>query len=65
MQKIHKINYSDYFSRGFKTSAIDSRMSDLEINEKLMIIDKVIDYIHEDLGKLSPPSTKRFESPFR
>ena len=65
MQKIHKISYGDYFTRGFKTSTIDSRMSDLELNEKLMIIDKVIDYIHEDLGKLSPPSTRRLESPFK
>ncbi len=45
MKKIHKVSYGDIFSREFKTSTIDHRLDDLEIDEKLMIIDNVIDYL--------------------
>ena len=36
MQKIHKVGYGSIFSRDFKVNAIDKRLGDLEIDEKLM-----------------------------
>jgi len=54
MKKIHKVSYGHIFSRQFTTKAIDKRLDDLEIEEKLMIIDKVIDYLQENFRELSP-----------
>lgn len=45
MKKIHKVAYGNIFSREFKVNVIDKRLDDLEIDEKLMIIDKVIEYL--------------------
>jgi len=56
MKKIHAVNYGRIFSNDFKTNSIDKRLQDLEIDEKLMIIDKVIDYLlQENFSELSPP----------
>ena len=52
MKKIHKVSYSDIFARQFQTQTIDRRLQDLEIEEKLMIIDKVIDYLQENFRDL-------------
>jgi hypothetical protein len=68
MKKIHKVSYSEIFSREFKTTKIDQRLDDLEIDEKLMIIDNVIDYLQENFRELAPPkkrSTSRRGSPDR
>ena len=34
------------FARNFATKTIDNRLNDLELDEKLMIMDNVIDYFH-------------------
>ena len=54
MRKLHQLNYSQIFSRDFKTKTIDNRLEDLELDEKLLIIDKVIDYLVENFRELSP-----------
>ena len=46
MKKIHRVSYGDIFAREFRTERIDSKLADLELDEKLMIIDNVIDYLH-------------------
>ena len=60
MKKIHRVSYGDLFSRDFRTSKLDHRLEDLELDEKLMIIDNVIDYLQENFKELSP-SKKRPE----
>lgn len=62
MKKIHQVNYGDIFGRQFKTSKIDQRLDDLEIDEKLMIIDNVIDYLQENFKELSPSKKNRSSS---
>ncbi len=52
MRKIHKISYDKLFGQGFKTSAIDQKLDDLDLEEKLMIIDNVIDYIYTNFDLL-------------
>ena len=54
MRKIHRVSYSDLFSKDFQTTKLDHRLEDLELDEKLMIIDNVIDYIQENFKELSP-----------
>ena len=46
MSKLHNISYGDYFSKNFQTSNIDDNLNDLELEEKLMILDNVIDYLY-------------------
>lgn len=62
MKKIHRVSYGEIFSREFKTKNIDQRLDDLEIDEKLMVIDNVIDYLQENFKDLSP---KKRRSPPR
>ena len=54
MKKIHRVSYGNIFAKDFKTQTIDSKLSDLELDEKLMIIDNVIDYLHVNFRELSP-----------
>lgn len=54
MKKIHRVSYGNIFAREFKTNSIDNRLNDLELDEKLMIIDNVIDYLHVNFKELSP-----------
>ena len=53
MKKLHKVGYGDMFAKQFATKTIDNRLNDLEIDEKLMIIDNVIDYLHQNLKDLT------------
>ena len=57
MKKIHRVSYGDMFGREFRTKTIDRRLNDLELDEKLMIIDNVIDYLHVNFRDLSPSKT--------
>lgn len=59
MRKLHKVGYGQIFSRQFSTKKIDHRLQDLEIEEKLTIIDNVIDYLHQNFRELSPRKTMR------
>lgn len=65
MQKIHKVGYGSIFSRDFKVNAIDKRLGDLEIDEKLMIVDKVIDYLQENFRDLATSNRMKANSPKR
>ena len=55
MRKLHKVNYGAIFSKQFSTKKIDRRLQNLELDEKLTIIDNVIDYLHQNFQELSPP----------
>jgi len=58
MSRIHKVGYGSIFSSNFKVNTIDKRLQDLEIDEKLMIIDRVIDYLQENFRDLSTEMPK-------
>lgn len=53
MGKLHTVSYGDYFSRKFDPTQIDRNLQDLELEEKLMIIDNVIDYLYVNFKGLS------------
>ena len=63
MKKLHKVGYGDMFAKQFATKTIDNRLNDLEIDEKLMIIDNVIDYLHMNLKELTSRKIPRARSP--
>ena len=65
MQKIHQVGYGSIFSRDFKISTIDKRLNELEIDEKLTIIDKVIDYLLENFRDLTSSTRMMANSPKR
>ena len=65
MQKIHQVGYGSIFSRDFKISTIDKRLNELEIDEKLTIIDKVIDYLLENFRDLASSTRMKANSPKR
>jgi len=46
MGKIHNIAYGDFFSAKFDSKKIDDQLQDLELEEKLMLIDNIIDYLY-------------------
>ena len=54
MGKIHNVAYGDYFGSSFNTAKIDENLGDLELEEKLMIIDNVIDYLYVNFKGLQP-----------
>ncbi len=59
MRKLHKVHYGKIFSNEFKTNSIDKRLEDLELEEKLTILDNVIDYLHVNFKELSPKKTRK------
>lgn len=52
MKKIHKVNYSEIFSGSFSPEKIDSNLKQLEIEEKLYLLDNIIDYIYYNFKQL-------------
>ena len=46
MKKIHKVTYSDIFGPNFNSVRIDNELVDLNVTEKLRLVDQVIDYIY-------------------
>ena len=51
------------FARNFATKTIDNRLNDLELDEKLMIMDNVIDYLHMNLKDLTNRKIPKARSP--
>jgi len=46
MKKIHKVTYSDIFGPNFNSVRIDNKFIDLTVEEKLRLVDHVIDYVY-------------------
>ncbi len=46
MKKIHKVTYSDIFGPNFNSVRIDNKFVDLTVEEKLRLVDHVIDYVY-------------------
>ena len=59
MGKLHRVSYGEIFGRKFSTSKIDRHLQDLEVEEKLIVLDNVIDYIYVNLKELSIQNEKR------
>ena len=58
MTKLHNLSYGDYFGTNFQTSALDENLVDLELEEKLMLLDNVIDYLYVNFKALASPEKK-------
>ena len=52
MKKLRKIKYADYFTQDFSVQKIDAQFKDLENQEKVKVIDNVIDFLFQDLKAL-------------
>ena len=59
MGKLHRVSYGEIFGRKFSTSKIDRHLQDLEVEEKLIVLDNVIDYIYVNLKELSIKNERR------
>ncbi len=46
MKKIHRVTYSDIFGPNFNSVRIDNKFIDLTVEEKLRLVDHVIDYVY-------------------
>jgi len=53
MKKLRKIKYADYFTQDFSVQKIDAQFRDLANQEKVKVIDNVIDFLFQDLRALS------------
>ena len=58
MRKLHKVSYDQIFGKTFQTKQIDRKLRDLEIEEKLMILDNVIDYLYTNFALLTSTKDK-------
>jgi hypothetical protein len=52
MKKLRKIKYAEYFGSNFNVTRIDSQFKDLQNQEKMKVIDNVIDFLFQDLKSL-------------
>ena len=46
MKKIHKVNYAEIFSDHFNPEKIDANLHSMELDEKLFLLDNIIDYLY-------------------
>ena len=46
MKKIHKVSYTEIFSENFSPEKIDSNLKNMELDEKLYLLDNIIDYLY-------------------
>lgn len=46
MKKIHKVNYTEIFSDQFNPEKIDANLHSMELDEKLFLLDNIIDYLY-------------------
>jgi len=68
MKKIHQINYSKIFSNNFDVERIDDKLTQLQIDEQLRLLDHVIDYVYVNFKELTPRdqnSYKDYESNYK
>ena len=52
MRKIHRVSYTEVFSNGFNPERIDQNLNDMEIEEKLFLLDNLIDYLYVNFKTL-------------
>ena len=53
MRRLHKVAYSELFDYNFDTEAIDKLFSDLQVDERLRLVDHVLDYVYVDFKSLT------------
>jgi len=46
MKKIHKVSYAEIFSDNFDVQRIDENLKQMELEEKLYLLDNIIDYLY-------------------
>lgn len=52
MKKIHKVSYAEIFSDNFDVKKIDENLKHMEIEEKLYLLDNIIDYLYYNFKAL-------------
>lgn len=52
MKKIHKVSYAEIFSDNFDAKKIDENLKHMEIEEKLYLLDNIIDYLYYNFKAL-------------
>ena len=52
MKKIHKISYAEIFSDQFSPEKIDGNLRQMELDEKLFLLDNIIDYLYYNFKSL-------------
>ena len=57
MKKIHKVTYSDIFGPNFNSIRIDNKFVDLTVEEKLRLVDHVIDYVYVNFEAIAIQNT--------
>jgi hypothetical protein len=57
MKKIHKVTYSDIFGPDFNAIRIDNKFVDLTVEEKLRLVDHVIDYVYVNFEAIAIQNT--------
>jgi hypothetical protein len=57
MKKLHRISYPDIFSEHFSPESIDGNLKQMELDEKLFLLDNIIDYLYINFRSLkdAPP----------
>ena len=53
MKKLHKVMYSDFFADNFDSKQIDDRFDEMTVDERLRIVDHIIDYVYVDFKALT------------
>lgn len=56
MKKIHKVSYAEIFSERFDPSKIDANLKEMELDEKLGLLDNIIDYLYYNFRLLREDS---------
>lgn len=46
MKKLHKVSYAEIFGGAFRPDQIDGNLKNLEIEEKLYLLDNIVDYLY-------------------
>lgn len=52
MKKIHKVSYPEIFSDKFVPEKIDTNLKHMEMDEKLFLLDNIIDYLYYNFKSL-------------
>lgn len=53
MRRLHKVAYSELFDYSFETNKIDSILNQLSVEERLRLVDHVLDYVYVDFKSLT------------
>ena len=62
MKKLHRVSYSELFGVAFQPEKIDENLRGLQIEEKLYLLDNIIDYLYYNFKLLRVNEEENKES---